>query len=63
MEWFDMGYYTVEMIQQQVYRVQVQADSSSDAIERVHNQHGDVVVELPPEILTGASVVIQQDHS
>lgn len=58
-----MGYYTVEIIQQQVYRVQVQADSSGDAIERVHNQHGDVVLELPPEILTGASVVIQQDHS
>jgi hypothetical protein len=63
MEWFDMCYYTVEIIQQQVYRVQIQADSSSDAIERVHNQHGDVVLELPPEILTGASVVIQQDHS
>ena len=56
-----MQSYIVEITQQQIFRVEVLAESPQQAIELVHNQRGDVVLELPPEIVASASKLIEQE--
>lgn len=53
-----METYLVEITQQQNLRVSVPADSPQQAIALVHEQQGEVVMELPPELVTAASKII-----
>ncbi len=53
-----MDIYLVQVVQQQTFHLNVEADDPKQAILNAHDQQGEVVLELPPEIITSASKVI-----